>query len=429
MKVLNHAKMNIKTLAMALVASSILLAGCGGGAADTGLEAKKAQLMTLQNQLQETQKQIMQLEAEIAALDPASAKKDEAVKVEIAPIKAKTFEHFVTVQGQVESNNNVMVSPKMAGVITQVFVKTGQRVSTGQTLAQVDNSVMAASLTELELQLDLATTVFNKQKNLWDQKIGSEIQFLEAKNRKESLEKRIETTKKQIALSRVTSPIAGVVDNVMVKAGEAAMPGAPAFQVVNLNDMKFTSSISEAYIPYVKEGDKVSIEFSALDKTIDAKISSVSQTINPINRTVGIEVKMPRDKDLKANLTGKISIRDEVIEDAVIVPLSLLRESGKGNYVMIAEKDGSGNWVAKKNTVTIGRRYEEEVVIESGLKPGQMLISQGATGLEDGQKIKVPGMESKPAPDTAKEDVKEEKPAGKPEGKSDAKGAVKKSNS
>lgn len=378
--------LNMKYTFLLALAVATLLTGCGGGGG-SDLDAKKAELVTMQNQLQATKKRIMELEAEIAALDPSAKKEEPVVQVGVDTLKESTFQHFVTVQGQVESNNNIMVSPKMAGVITGVFVKEGQAVSAGQTLAQIDNSVMVASLNELELQLDLATTVYNKQKNLWDQKIGSEIQFLEAKNRKESLDKRIATTKEQIAMTRITSPISGVVETVNIKSGEAAMPGMPAFQVVNMGDLKFTAGISEAYIPYVKKGDKVSIEFSSIDKTMQAAVSSVSQTINPVNRTVDIQVVLPKDNLLKPNLTGEISINDATLENSLVIPISVLQQSGSGDYVLVAEKNAEGQWIAQKVMVKLGLRYEDKVVVESGLKPGQLLISEGSRGLEEGQKV------------------------------------------
>lgn len=410
--------LNMKYTLLVILAAATVLVGCGGGGG-TDLDAKKAELVTLQNQMQATKKRIMELEAEIAALDPSAKKEEPVVQVGVDTLAESTFQHFVTVQGQVESNNNVMVSPKMAGVVTGVFVKEGQAISAGQTLAQIDNSVLVASMSELELQLDLATTIYNKQKSLWDQKIGSEIQYLEAKNRKESLDRRIATTKEQIAMTRISSPISGVVETVNIKSGEAAMPGMPAFQVVNMGDLKFTAGISEAYIPYVKKGDKVAISFPSISKDMNAAVTSVSQTINPVNRTVDIQVVLPKDNMLKPNLTGEISINDVTQDHSIVIPISVIQQSGSGDYVMVAEKGTDGKWMAKKVNVKLGLRYKDRVVVESGLKVGQLLIAEGSRGLEEGQAVnfgaqetptekpaeKVPAAATNPAP---------EKPQSKP---------------
>lgn len=383
-----------KFLLLTLFATGLLTA-CGGGETESSgdLVSKKAELKLLKDERKALNQKITALEAEVGSLDPTPAQ-DTRIPVQVSELKPSTFQHFIKVQGQVEADNNVMVSAKMPGIIQKVYVTEGQRVGKGTLLAKLDDAILQKSMLELETQLDLATALFNKQKNLWDQKIGSEVQFLQAQTQKEGLERRINTTKEQISQMRIVSPISGVVDRAIAKAGEAASPGIPAFNVINLNKLSFKANVSESYIPYVKRGDQVSIYFASIDKTIDAKITTVSQTINPVNRTVGVEVKIgSAGADLKANMTGEMSINDVTHESTIVVPLKYVQRRGNEEYVMIAQRSEDGKVMATRKVVDTGLSYGENIEVETGLKPGQMLIVEGIAGLSDGAEITFQGAE------------------------------------
>lgn len=376
-------------LTLGLLLGSI--AGCGGGAANE-LDAKKKQLTALEGERAKIEKQISDLEAEIAKLDSSAPVSAAGVPVKVMPIESKDFKHFIKVQGQVEAKNNIMVSPKMGGTYTQVLVSEGQSVSKGQLLAKVDDGVLQKAIDELNVQLALATSLYNKQSNLWDQKIGSEVQLMQARAQKEALEQRIATTQEQISLTRITSPVAGMVENAMAKPGEGAIPGMPAFRIVSLNDLTFKANLSEAYVPLVKRGDVVSITFPSINQTITAKVASMGQTINPSNRTLSLLVDIPGNTpNIKANMIGEISINDASRTAALTVPQEYLQKGADGSFVMVAERDSAGSgYVARKVLVQTGLRYENEVEAISGLKLGHLLITDG--NVVEGDKVTFPGV-------------------------------------
>lgn len=398
--------MKSKIIFSAVLSSLLFLMACGGG--EEGLDAKKKQLKEKETELKALNKEINGLKAEIAKLEPPKPKQSTIVGIDtLAP---STFRHFVRVQGQIDSDNNVVVSPTAQGTVTRVNVKTGQRVSRGQTLAQIDASVQRNQLLEMENQLILAKTVYEKQKNLWDQKIGTEIQFLQAKNNKEGLENSIKTLKSAISLSRVSSPISGIVDDVMLKQGQVAAPGMPAFRIVNSSEMKFVAELSESYIKSVKKGDEVEMYFPAVEEKIQAKIRTVSQTIDPINRTVKIEVLLPgKQTSLKTNMIGEITINDETVEEALVVPVNVVQKGSEGDYVMVANKGAGAKWSVVRKKVQTGTRYEESVVVESGLSKGDYIITDGYQGLNSGQEIEILGMKKRtPPPPPAKDAAEKE---------------------
>lgn len=377
----------INRLLVFSLAAMLLLTACGGGAEAGDLGKKKEKLAELKVQRKALNTEIRALEKEISDLD-TNVVTDTRVPVKVEEVKETTFEHFVKVQGAIEADNNVMVSPQMAGMITQINVKEGQNVRKGQLLGRLDDDILRKSLDELAVQLELADTVYSRQKNLWAQKIGSEIQLLQAKTQKEGLEKRIATTEEQLQMMEIRSPISGVVDKVQPKVGEVVAPGMPAFNILNLSSLSFKANVSEAYIPYIKRGDKVSINFPVISKKMEAKISNVSQNINPINRTIVVEVDLPGgDKMLKANMTGEIEINDISNENSIVVPINQVQSVGDKEFVMVAVRSENGEYVAQKVEITTGNSYEDKVEVLSGLTKGAQLIVEGAAGLSEGAQV------------------------------------------
>lgn len=379
------------TLIAGLFAVMLFLAACGGNKAGE-LETKKAKLAELQGEYDALGDQIAVLEKEIGMLDTNAVEKDVTTPVSVVPVKAETFQHFVKVQGAIESENNIMVSPETAGMFTKVLVEEGDFVKQGQLMAQMDDNIFRKSLEELEIQLGLAKTLHEKQERLWKQDIGSEVQLLQAKAQKESLEKRIATTEEQMSKTKLYAPISGVVEKSMARRGQNGMPGAPAFLVVNLSELSFNADISEAYIPYIKRGDDVTISFPTVNYKLDSKISSVSQTVDPQNRTVTVKVNLPgKHEMLKANMTGEIAINDATHENALTIPRQYLQKSGDGAYVVVAERNESGDFVARKLPVKPGMVYDGRIEILEGLKNGHLLITDGFLSLSEGQLVKFDG--------------------------------------
>ena len=377
-------KLNLfSRIAFAVVLAGFLVA-CSATSAD---EDKKARLEKLKEQQAAISKEILKLENEIAEENPDSVSTVRAKDVAVQELALQSFDHYVQTQGHIESENNVLVSAESPGVVTQVFVSEGQKVSKGQALAQVDNSVIQRNIESMEAQLDLATSVYERQKNLWDQKIGTEVQFLQAKTNKESLEKQIASLREQLDKTRIKAPISGSVDAVFAKVGENIAPGVPAFQVVNASDLKIQAQISEAYVTDIKKGDKALVNISELKKEVEAKVTFVGRTIDRLSRTFSVEIDLPSDPDLRPNMTATARIVFESKESAVVVPVNLIQEINDEKVVYIAEQKGK-QMVATRKVITVKGVYGNRAEV-TGLNAGDKIITVGYQGLNDGDFIKV----------------------------------------
>lgn len=376
-------KSNIYTNLLLAFAVAAILVACGGGSETD----KKAQLEKLKAEQTKISQDIAKLEAEIAKENPNAKLNVKSKEVAVAALATRTFDHYVQTQGSVESENNILVSAKSAGVITQVFVTEGQKVSKGQVLAQIDNSVVARGVDAMKSQLELATTVYNRQKNLWDQKIGTEVQFLQAKTNKENLERQLQSVQEQNDMYRIKSPINGTVDDVHVKVGENIAPGQPAVRVVNGSDLKIVANMSEAYVTNIKKGNKVIVSIPELNKDVVAKVTFVATNIDALSRTFKVEVKLPSYADIRPNMTANIKVVYLTAKSAVVVPVNVIQSLNNEKIVYIAEADGKQQR-ARKRVVTVDGVFGNEAQVQ-GLKAGDQLITVGYQGLNDGDPIKL----------------------------------------
>lgn len=366
--------------------SLILIATACGKKEDNSLAGKKAKLAELQTQQQTLSADIKTLQAEIAKLEP---NKEEKVKeIAVSPLVSQTFKHFVEVTGALDAENNMYVSPKMGGALTSVTVKEGDFVKQGQVVAKIDNSVLLTSMQEIQVQLETARTIFERQKALWDQKIGTEVQFIQAKTGVEALEKRLATLKSQDAMNVVTSPISGYVDEVRQKAGEMAMPGMGIIRVVNLGNLKVVAKVPDAYAGTVKKGDVVTVKFPDLNnKEVSTRLTFVSQTVNPITRTFTVEALIPNnDKQFKPNLNAVVNINDQSKATAIVVPMNLVQHTEEGDVVYVAVQEGNKK-VARSRKVKMGLNYNGQVEISEGLSAGDLIITEGYQEIVDGQLV------------------------------------------
>jgi membrane fusion protein (multidrug efflux system) len=352
---------------------------------DNSLEGKKTQLATLQKEASTLTDKIQKLQSEIDKLEP---NKEQKVKtVSVSPIVTENFQHFVEATGRLEAENNVFVSPQTGGALTRVYVKIGDYVTKGQKIATIDNSILRNSMQEVEIQLETAKTIFERQKNLWDQKIGTEVQYIQAKSTVESLERRINTLKSQDVFNVVVSPISGVVDEVRLKAGEIAAPGIGIVRIVNFSDLKVVANVPDTYAGTISKGDMVKIKFPDLQKEIAAKLSYVSQTINQVSRTFTVEAKVPNfDKALKPNLTAIMNVNDQSKGAAIVITESFVQNTEQGSIVYVAETEGNKK-IARAKVVKTGLSYDGKIEIISGLSSGDLLITQGYQEIVDGQLI------------------------------------------
>ncbi|MGE0771715.1 MAG: efflux RND transporter periplasmic adaptor subunit [Cyclobacteriaceae bacterium] len=364
------------------IAVALLVAACSGASKD-----KQTQLNELREQQANISKQIAALEKELATENPDQVV-GKAKDVSLTQVQAQPFNHYIQTQGQIEAEDNIMVSAKSMGVIVQVIVKEGQQVGKGQTLAQIDNTLILSNIESMKTQLELAKTVYERQKNLWDQKIGTEVQFLQAKTNKESLEKQLEMLKEQNEMTRIKSPISGTVDKVFVKTGENIAPGMPAARVVNTSDLKLAANVSEAFVTNVRPGNKAIVTIPELKKDIEAKVTFVGRTIDPLSRTFSIEVQLPSHPDLRPNMTGVVKVVYHTESAAVVVPINVVQTVNDEKVVFVAEESGN-NMVAKRRVVTLGGVFNNLAQIDSGLKAGERVITFGYQGLSDGELIKM----------------------------------------
>jgi membrane fusion protein, multidrug efflux system len=375
----------MKRNSIAVIAVALLFTACSAEKKE-GVEAKREELTKLKTEQRELDKKIKSLESELGKLDPVLAAESRVKAVSVAPVSNETFRHYVEVQGTVDAKNNVLVTPQMGGALTAVYVKEGDNVKAGSVLARVDDSILRQSLEEIKNQLSLATTVYEKQKNLWSQKIGTEMQYLQAANNKESLEKRMATLNTQLGQARVLAPISGVVDKVNVKAGEMAAPGMGVARIVNLSNLKVVAKVADAYVASVKKGDEVIIRFPDLNRSYNARVTFVSTTVDPLSRTFTIEANLPSSSDLKPNMLAQVQINDAVKKDALVIDQNLIQNTEKGQVVYIAAVEGNRK-VAKARTVKTGLSYNGQVEIVEGLSTGDQLITLGYQEVVDGQAI------------------------------------------
>lgn len=353
------------------------------------LPGKKAYLQTKKKELQDLTATINQLEKEIAELDPQSALNLGPV-VTAGPILRTTFQRFVEVQGQVEADDRVAATSEVAGRILRITVKEGDRIRAGQLIAELDLEQLNKQKAELVTSLDLAQTVYERQSRLWEQNIGSELQYLEAKNNVERLEKSIETLDFQLTKSKVFAPITGVVDIVNLKGGELAAPGAPIVTILNTGRLQVVADLPENFLQNVRVGETVKIFYPGLNMEQEGRINLIGNTIDANNRTFKIEINVGNPQGmLKPNLLATVLIKDYEKEDAVVLPLDLVQqEVGGKRYVMVAEETGDGV-VARRKYVGIGESYEGKIVIESGLSGDETYILQGARGLANDDPIRI----------------------------------------
>lgn len=370
------------TLILALL---VVLAACQQG---NELDTKKAQLAAYRAEMDELKSKMASLEKEIALLDTAGAVKKPKL-VTLQPVTRSDFSHYIDLQGSVESDENIAVQPGMPGVVTRVYVKEGDAVSPGKVLAETDNRAIRESIEQLKTNLDFARTAFEKQKRLWDKKIGSEIQYLQAKTQVESLEKSLSSLEAQLDMSRIKSPISGVVDQVNVKIGEYAAPGFNgAFRVVNVNSMKVTAKVADSYIGKVKVGNPVQVRLTDLNDTLNARISYVGKVVDPMTRSFRIEINVSgMSSDIRPNMMSIISINDEVLTQVINLPANYVQRDAEGrSYVMVAE-GSKDKMVARKKLVSTGISYGDRVVITSGLDGGEQYIVSGYQEVTEGQPL------------------------------------------
>lgn len=370
--------MKIKLFYIALI---VLLVSCSQNV------DKKAELEKLKAQREKLNSQIAQLEAEMFPNGEKSEIK--AVQVKVTEATECVFDHYIQVQGTVDGDQNIAVSPQTSGVVTAVYVKEGSPVKKGQVLAVLDAQVMKQSLEEVNTQLNLATNIYEKQNALWQKNIGSEVQFLQAKSNKEALEKRMNTIKEQLKMAEVVSPISGTVEIMPLRVGQIASPGTPTsmIRIINMSVAKITADVSESYATSIKDGNTALISFPDLGKEFETKLNFTSHYIDPTNRTFKVECKVSSGVvELRANMVAYLKIKDYTNEKAFCFPVNYIQNDQNGKFVFVAIQSG-GAWVVEKRSVKIGMDYNGIAEVLEGISAGDKIITTGYQNLNVGEKI------------------------------------------
>jgi len=352
-----------------------------------GADSKKAKLEQLKKDLQTTQQQIASLEKELKVSPEVSKVKS---TVSVVATKDTVFKHYIQVQGRVESDQNLWLMPKIPGAaITSLNVKRGDRVSKGQVLSVQESGAMSNSIDEIKNSLDLAKITYQKQKNLWDQKIGTEMQYLSAKNGKEALEKKLATMKEQLSLYTLRAPISGTVDDLTLKLGEIPLPGTGGIRLVDYTKAKVVADISENYASKIKAGDQVLLRYPDINRDVTTKVRTVSRVINSSARTFSIEAEPGNvTNDLHPNMIAIVKINDYTNPKARLIPINVVQNDEKGQFVYIIEKEGNQT-IAKKKIVRVGLTYDGLTEILSGIGDNDQIISSGYQNVVDGQPVNI----------------------------------------
>ncbi|HEY8894557.1 MAG TPA: efflux RND transporter periplasmic adaptor subunit [Niastella sp.] len=365
----------------------LLMTACGG---KSELEKKKAELESLKAGQTETNKRITALEKEIAKLDTSFKVPEKPKLVVLSPISTTPFTHYIDLQGKIEAENISYVTPRgQGGQIRAIYVKQGDQVRKGQLLMKLDDAVTRRQIEGVNVQLKLAKDLYQRRKNLWDQKIGTEVELLNAKTQVENLEKQIDLLNEDLSMSNVYAEISGVAEAVTAKVGEFFTPASAAqrgIAIVNSSNLKVTANVPEAYQTKVKEGTNLVVTLPEdNNKSINTKVSVAGKIIDAATRSFYIEGRVSGN-NFRPGQIAMVRIQDYAAPKAITVPINVMQNDEKGKFVMVAAKENGKN-VARKRAIVTGALYGDTLEVKSGLQPGDVVITEGFQGLYDGQAI------------------------------------------
>ncbi|MES2416737.1 MAG: efflux RND transporter periplasmic adaptor subunit [Bacteroidota bacterium] len=357
-----------------LIATIIFLAACSQP------KDKKTELADLKKERAALDTKIAKLQVEVGESDST---KGIVREVSVFDLTQTVFKNYIEIQGKIDAEENIQVNPEAQGVVTAVYVKIGQNVSKGQVLAQIDDKVSRQNIAELQTQLELANSLYNRQKNLWDQKIGTEVQFINAKTQKEAAERRIATLRSQIDMYKIKSPINGTIDAMDLKVGQSVAPGMSGIRVINTSNLKAKAQLAEAYAGRVSAGDEVNVIFPDAADSLTTRINFASKTIDPASRSFEVQINLPSNKKYRPNMLAVLKIVDYKNTKALVIPISAIQKAENGDYVFTAV-----NGIAKKIIVKPGRTYAGKIEILAGLTAGDKVIITGTQDLNEGDSVK-----------------------------------------
>lgn len=380
-----------------LIIIAIILVSCGGENTTVEDVVASSDLDKIRSKRADLTKELKSLEDQVKLLDDAIAELDDNAKLPLVTtmsVQAQKFEHYLELQGDVMTDQNVLVYPEMPGTLFKVYVKEGQRVAKGQLLASIDDGGLSSQLAQLKTQLALAQTTFERQERLWNQNIGSEIQYLQAKSQFEAQESAVRQLESQVAKSSIRAPFSGIVDEIIKDQGTVVSPGpgSEVFRIVNLSNMHVEVDVPEAHLGNIVPGKTVEVYFPVLGESVQTSIRQTGNFINPGNRSFRVEIPVPnKNGQIKPNLTAIAKINDYSNEEAILIPQSVVSENATGEqYVYLTTPDNSGNGlISKRSIIQLGKTQGDIVEVVSGLKAGDRIIIEGARSVRDNQPVKV----------------------------------------
>ncbi|MEP1097562.1 MAG: efflux RND transporter periplasmic adaptor subunit [Cyclobacteriaceae bacterium] len=386
------------TLLTVIALSSILMTGCGSTETTTSDLIAAGDIESIRAKKKELSAKQKELDNEMELLDAVINATDGNRNLPLVTTftaQTQKFDHYIELQGDVTTKQNVLIYPEVAGILLRVNVKEGEKVKKGQVLATIDDAGVSSQLLQMKTQLALAKTTFERQERLWEQKIGSEIQYLQAKTNYEGQQNAVNQLETQLGKFKITAPFSGIIDDVIKDQGTVVIPGGPGsevFRIVNLTEMFLEVDVPETYIASITRGKTVKVYFPVLDKTVESKIRQTGNFINPNNRSFTVEVPVPNlNGQIKPNMSAKVLINDYLSEQAILIPQSIISENAEGQQYAFVVSDIDDELVAlaNKNIITTGKTQGDFVEILSGLNNGDNVIEEGARSVKDGQKVKI----------------------------------------
>ncbi|PXX95206.1 efflux RND transporter periplasmic adaptor subunit [Marinifilum breve] len=361
-----------------------LLFACSAKDADKEL-SKPEQLKKYKKELKVLRKKISALEIEIKNENLV----EEAINVKAKKIEASKFEHYITVTGNVEADKNITITPETSGNIISIDVVEGQKVKKGDVIGILNTAQIQRSIDEVKTNLELSNILFERQERLWNQKIGSEVEYLEAKAKKEALESNLEALEAQKDLAIIRAPFNGIIDEIHQKKGELASPTTPFAQLVNIDKVYIEGDVSESYLNFIKAGENTELYFPAIDYRVEAPIYRTSNVINPANRSFKVRINLNNYNHLiKPNLISEVKIKDYEVENTIVVPSIIIKKDFQGTYLYLAKKEGNKN-IARKTYVNVAKVYNNKSMVDSGLKVGDKIITEGFSQVVNGTLISI----------------------------------------
>ncbi len=354
------------------------------------LEAIRAKKSEISEQQKALESQANQLDSVITLLDDNAR----LPLVTTITAKAQNFVHYLELQGAVQTKQNVLVYPEMPGTLQRVYVTEGQRVTKGQILAKIDDGGVSSQLEQLKTQAELAKTTFDRQKRLWEQNIGSEIQYLQAQTNYVAAENTVKQVQSQLGKSIIRAPFSGIIDDVIKDQGTVVSPGqgSEVFRIVNLTNMYIEVDVPETYLGQVTKGKEAVVYFPVLGDSVNTKIRETGNFINPSNRSFSIEIPVPnKNGTIKPNLTAKVRLNDYTNANAILIPQSIISENATGDqYAYVSSEPNENNEaLVTRRIITTGKTQNGFIEVLSGITDGNHIIQEGARTVKDGQKVKI----------------------------------------